>query len=477
MSQQKHRLVSIMLMLMATTALNASDETAAPDDESADLESRLMAAVAVIKREHFDPPSRQELVHRLMMSVCEELQSPFPRGLKHELSSLDDEADLESHLARTIAAAISERSAESEYLRIQALEYRVLETLLESLPGSNSIRTQKENVVQEQLAGNRYVGIGITLGATGDSSRVGTVFPGGPAHQAGVRAGDLIRKVDSEWVDDIPLAQLVDRLRGPAGSTFALTLDRMDYTQQTLTLTRDIVPFKHVTHDATVITIGRLTSATVQELRDVEAELDDSEGPIILKLEGLGGSNLHHGVLLADALLDGGPIGRVRTQHGVREFTASRECLFRGRRMRVVVSPNTWGAIEWVVAALQDNGRARIAGVQTAGRPFVSELYRVPATDWVLHLTSGVLERADGRHLLGSGNDAELQRLIMQFGLDHPRVLTRLESGGGVIPGIKPFPQGIDELGIFPRRSRERSALRERLLLKEKQLQGIEDSE
>ena len=124
---------------------------------------------------------------------------------------------------------------------------------------------------------------------------------------------------------------------------------------------------------------------------------------------------MHHAVLLADALLDAGSIGRVRTQQRVRDFQASRDCLFNDMPLAILVSRDTSGTAEWLAAALQDNHRAIIVGTPTAGQGYAKSGVPLPDTDFVLVLATGLLQRADGRLLYGprSGRMNSSQRLIV----------------------------------------------------------------
>ena len=58
--------------------------------------------------------------------------------------------------------------------------------------------TAKERRVAEQIAGNRYVGIHITLGMDEKEKRpmIHDVFPGGPAGRAGIKDGAVLEEVD-----------------------------------------------------------------------------------------------------------------------------------------------------------------------------------------------------------------------------------------------------------------------------------------
>ena len=77
------------------------------------------------------------------------------------------------------------------------------------------------------------------------------------------------------------------------------------------------------------------------------------------------GTSVHPAVLLADRLLPGGVIGRVRTAEGEMTYQADSDALFRGLPIAVLVDDGTSGTAEWLAAALQDNHRAMIVGTPT----------------------------------------------------------------------------------------------------------------
>jgi len=123
-------------------------------------------------------------------------------------------------------------------------------------------------------------------------------------------------------------------------------------------------------------------------------------------------------VLLADSLLEGGTIGRVRTAHGEKRFEADSDALFRGWPIAVLVDSNTRGTAEWLAAALQDNHRAVIIGTHTSSYhtavgfggtrgtpafPDTVERSTIAIGDgsWSIELLTGRLERGDGRPLSG----------------------------------------------------------------------------
>jgi hypothetical protein len=71
-----------------------------------------------------------------------------------------------------------------------------------------------------------FGGIGMALGRTRDGVVAFGIVPGGPAHEAGIRNGDRIHAVDGGPVEDRPLEEIVQRIRGPVGTPVILELSR-----------------------------------------------------------------------------------------------------------------------------------------------------------------------------------------------------------------------------------------------------------
>jgi hypothetical protein len=77
-----------------------------------------------------------------------------------------------------------------------------------------------------------------------EDGRVKVLAPigGGPAAKAGIMAGDVVTRLDDEPVQGLALQQVVDKLRGPAGTTIRLTIMRQGQDQPIeVSLTRELI--------------------------------------------------------------------------------------------------------------------------------------------------------------------------------------------------------------------------------------------
>ena len=81
-------------------------------------------------------------------------------------------------------------------------------------------------------------GIGAVLSGEGDVMRVGRVIEGGGAAEAGIAPGDAIVAVDGVPVTELGFAGTIQRLRGPEGTTVAITLRRANGETVQLTVPR-----------------------------------------------------------------------------------------------------------------------------------------------------------------------------------------------------------------------------------------------
>jgi carboxyl-terminal processing protease len=85
------------------------------------------------------------------------------------------------------------------------------------------VQTGQQCSPESQLPGVGLVGLQLT---ETDPQLITAVVPNLPAAEAGIKAGDRIRRVDEKEVKDLSVAQLVELLRGQAGSKVTVEVER-----------------------------------------------------------------------------------------------------------------------------------------------------------------------------------------------------------------------------------------------------------
>jgi carboxyl-terminal processing protease len=396
------------------TALAASDPPAEAGPTPTDLAARILTATDAVLEHHIDPPARQQMVLDGLKGLYAAAGVPLPAGRARRVSTVATPEQLAALLAEAWP-----HPAKADVTRKQ-LEESLIEGLLSGVPGGASLASTKELKVAEQFEGNLYVGIHIALGFDEKEKRpaIREVFEGGPAHRAGTREGDLIEAIDGKTAEGLSVGQAVDRLRGEEGTDVVVRVRSPGSGEvRTLTMTRGRLPRPTITgvrkrpgggwdvllegpERIGYLKIGEIVGSTPQELRQLARQLE-SEGAraLILDLRTVSLAHLHPAVLLADYLLDGGRIGRVRTVDSVETYEAEPDALFRDWPLAVLVDGSTSGAAEWLCAALQDNHRAVIVGTPTPGRTDVRSSVPLPGGEWSIQMATGRMERGDGRPL------------------------------------------------------------------------------
>jgi carboxyl-terminal processing protease len=388
---------ALLLVAVGTTA-------AGPVSEPAAIARRAWVVTETVLDHDVAPPTRQEMLLGGIRSLLRGAGATPPADLSRRVSTITSEQQFAALLQEFWPQTAKDTDPETSLLR----------GLVQPVPGGGLL-TADERKVEEQVINNRYVGTGIQIRLHPQSglTQIVTTFPGGPARKAGVRDNDLIVAVNGVDLHGARIRRVVDLIRGDEGTEVTLTVRQPDAKEpRVLKMIRSVVPFdtaiglRRVSEenwdfhaDASVpIAYIRLTSlraSTLQELRRLEGRLK-KEGfrALVLDLRFGQGGEVHHAALVADGLLDGGVMWRVRDAAGrVKEYRADRDCLFRDWPIAVLVNDASGKNVGLLAAALQDNGRAPLIGEPLQFKGFVSSLVPLP-DGGAVELRTGRAERA-----------------------------------------------------------------------------------
>ncbi len=119
-------------------------------------------------------------------------------------------------LYTAILSAVEEHYAEP--VKSDKLVSSSIREMLRTLdPHSNFLETKEYSTLQERQKGS-YYGLGITVQSIDGNITVVSPFEGTPAHRLGIRAGDVISKIENEDARGMAIDDAVKRLRGPKGT-------------------------------------------------------------------------------------------------------------------------------------------------------------------------------------------------------------------------------------------------------------------
>jgi len=224
-----------------------------------------------------------------------------------------------------------------------------------------------------------FGGIGIVITMRDGVPTVISPIEGTPAYEAGIKAGDMIIKVDGESTKELMLWESVRKMRGPKGTEVIITIFRKS-SQETLdfTLVRDIIPIESVKWLALkpgygYVWVTNFQDNTTEKLEAALEELEALDPPLkglILDLRDNPGGLLNQAVSVSDLFLEEGTIVNIkgRQQKNTKKFRATPNTEPRDYPMVVLINSGSASASEIVAGALQDHKRALILGTSSFGK-------------------------------------------------------------------------------------------------------------
>lgn len=232
-----------------------------------------------------------------------------------------------------------------------------------------------------------YAGIGSTIRTIGDYVYIESPVDGFPAQKAGLLPGDKILEVSGEDMKGKKSNELTDYLKGKAGTTFIIKIERTGDGILDKSITRENIKLKNVPYHGIIennIGYLKLTSFTPNAGKEVqEAVLDlKSNGAtsIVLDLRNNGGGLLHEAINIVNVFVPRGET--IVTTKGKfiednRTYKTLNSPVDIETPLIVLINGNSASASEIVSGALQDLDRAVLVGRNSFGKGLVQTTKRL----------------------------------------------------------------------------------------------------
>ena len=321
-----------------------------------------------------------------------------------------------------------------------------------------------------------YGGIGALVQPINGAMTVVEVYGGYPAHEAGIRPGDLIRSVAGRPVEsDMDSDEVGDLLQGESGSQVTLGIERpyggglLEFEVERAKVRVPAVPYSGMLDDRTgYIYLSKFTRGSAGEVRKALMALRDSAGmeQLVLDLRGNGGGLLNESVAIVNLFVPKGTeivSTRGKDEKWNKSYVALGRPTAPDMPLVVLIDGQSASASEIVSGTLQDLDRAVIVGMESFGKGLVQQTKDM-AFNTRLKVTVAKYYTASGRCIqrldYGGKRDAQGKALAVSDSL--LRTFTTAAGrpvieGRGIQPDIEvetPFMSTLmerllDEFAVF----------------------------
>jgi len=279
-------------------------------------------------------------------------------------------------------------------------------------PHSTYLNKEMYSQMQVDTKGE-FGGLGIEIATAKGGIRVVSPIEDTPAYRAGIKAGDLIIKIEAQLARDLTLMESVKLMRGKPGTSIHLTIFREGRpVPLEFTLVRDVIQVKSVKSDFLApgyayLRITQFQERTARLMREQAASLTRRAGGhlqgAVLDLRNNPGGLLNQAVSVSDLFLNKGGIVSTKSRTGKSlSFKAKEGDILEGLPLIVLINNGSASASEIVAGALKDNHRAVLVGMASFGKGSVQSVIPLPDGS-ALKLTTALYYTPSGKSIQARG--------------------------------------------------------------------------
>lgn len=250
-------------------------------------------------------------------------------------------------------------------------------------PYTRFLNPAQYSALTEQTSGE-ISGVGIRLQRADENLVVSSTLEGSPAQRAGIEPGDTILIIDGRSSRNLTVENASELIRGDSGSQITMTVRRLDGSEETLVLTREVVSVPTVTFELQTqgsvsvgyIRLDEFSAHAAEQMRTaIDTLTEEGAEAFVLDLRGNPGGLLQASIDISRMWLPRGSIVRTVDRDGNSdEITANRTAI-TDLPLAVLVNGQSASSSEIVTGALRDNDRAVVVGNPTFGKALVQSLH------------------------------------------------------------------------------------------------------
>ena len=335
-----------------------------------------------------------------------------------------------------------------------------IDNMLKSLDPYTVYYPESESDEVAFMTTGKYGGIGSLIRDGGEYVVISLVYKNFPADLAGIRAGDLLKKVDGTSLKGADTEDVSQKLKGNPGTIVTLTIERngkeIDVPVKREKIEIPSVPFYGMLDDETgYIRFTNFTQNCTEEVKDALLKLkNENARKIVLDLRSNPGGLLTEAVDIVNLFM--GPGNEIVSTKGkVKQFDESfkttKPAVDQNIPLAIIINRGSASASEIVAGAIQDLDRGVVVGQRSYGKGLVqitrplSYNTQLKVTTAKYYIPSGrCIQALDFSHPNEDGSVGIIpDSLITEFKTRNGRVV---RDGGGISPDIDVVPPALSQI-------------------------------
>lgn len=267
----------------------------------------------------------------------------------------------------------------------EQMEEAAIKGYFEGLGDQYSEYITKEEM-QDYMADatGKYVGIGVYIANNTKTNQITILMPmkGSPAEEAGIKAGDIITKIDGTEYKGEQLNEASNKLKAEEGTKVKLEILREEQTLE-IEVERKTIKVNHIEAKVLEDNIGYIQISTfddgcydefVQKYDEIKSQNIKS---LIIDLRNNGGGIVEEATDIADMFTDKGATLLITTEKGNKEeITKAKKDKQIDMKVVILVNENTASASEILTAAIKENvENVNIVGTKTYGKGVIQSIF------------------------------------------------------------------------------------------------------
>ncbi len=268
------------------------------------------------------------------------------------------------------------------------------------------------DTVQSTNAGQSYgIGVSLVMYEEGGGIYVAAVTPNSPADLGGIKKGDIITAVDAEPVTVNNYSEMVDAIRGEAGTTVRLDIMRGD-SDFMLEIVRGEFVAMAVSGEMIdkvgyikIITFNDATAPQFKALLD--SHIAAGAESLVIDLRDNTGGLVNAASDVLDMLLPECDLGYAVYKDGTRKVMARSDKSCVSLPMSVIINGVSASSSEYFAAALRDVAGAKLIGEKSFGKGIMQTTF--PLGDGsAVRVTVAEIYTADNKRYHGKGLEPDV---------------------------------------------------------------------